>query len=354
LIVIPGMGDSAFFTFVLVLAFGLTWQQALAVVLLSGIVFAATALSKRVIAWIRSIPASLIHAMTAGIGLFIAFLGLEKGGLIVASPDTFVTLGRLGEPQALTTLLTLFIALPLFLRGVKGGFLIAMAAGTLIGACFGIVDGTGLKSGFIPSLHGYSEIFAAFDFSGMASGAFWISVFSLSIVIVFQNLAAQLGMLPDTSKFVRSFQAGSLSIIAAGMLGCSSTTTSAESLAGIAAGGRTGLTSLTTGLLFLPALLLIPFLKLIPGSAIAPILIIVGGLMVQRIKDIAFDDMTEGFPAYLTLALIPLSFSIANGIAAGFIAYPLLKIASGRKREIPAAMYVISSLFIVYFVLDSL
>jgi AGZA family xanthine/uracil permease-like MFS transporter len=355
LILIPGMGDNAFFTFVLVLSFGLSWRQALAAVFLAGIVFALVAISKRALAWISLIPASLIHAMTVGIGIFIAFLGLEKGGLIAASPDTFVTLGKLGNPHALTTILTLMIGLPLFLRGVTGSFLITIIAGTLIGTLFGIVDVRSLAD-FSLSLDGagYSELLWAFDFSGVASFQFWIAVFSLSIVIIFQNMATQLGMLPDLSKFARSFQANAFSIVGASLLGCSSTTTSGESITGIAAGGRTGLTSLTAGLLFLPALLLIPFLKIIPSSAIAPILIIVGGLMVQKVKDIPFEDMTESFPAYLILVMIPLSFSVANGIAIGFIAYLFLKMATGRMKEIPFPMYIISPLFLLYFILGSL
>ncbi|TBL71107.1 NCS2 family permease [Paenibacillus thalictri] len=353
LIVIPGMGDNAFFVYVLVTAFGLSWRQSLAAVLLAGIVFAAVAWSKRAIAWIQTIPSPLIHAMTAGIGLFISFLGFIKGGLVVSSPNTLVTLGHLGDPHVWTTIITLAIGLPLYLRKVPGSFLITMATGTGIGMLAGIVDLSGLSGGGV-SLSRYRELLWAFDFSAASSFPFWVAVFSLSVVIVFQNMAAQLGMLPDVSKFERSFQANSASIIGAAMLGCSSTTTAAESVAGIAAGGRTGVTSLTAGLLFLPALFLIPFLKLVPDSAIAPILIIVGGLMVQKAQHIPFGDLTESFPAYLILALIPLTFSIANGIAAGFIAYPLVKIASGRRREVPATVYVVAALFVLYFVLGSL
>ncbi len=353
LLIIPGMGDNAFFVFTLVFSLGLTWQQALAVVLIAGIVFTLTTVTKGAVYLSRSIPKSMINAMTAGIGLFIAFLGLKNGGLIVAGEGTFVKLGNLGDPIALTTILTLLILIPLFLNNVKGNFLIAIVAGTLIGAMLGIVNFSTLRD-FSLSFKGYDKILFAFDFSQIGTINFWTAVFSLSMVIIFQNMGAQLGMLPDKSKFKRSFQANAFSIIGAGFFGCSPATTAAESATGIAAGGRTGLTSLTAGLLFIPALFLIPLFKVIPNAAIAPVLIIVGCLMVQNLKEIPFGDFTEAFPAYLMMAIMPLSFSIANGIAFGFIAYPILKIVTGRKQEVSITMYVIAFFFLLYFILGSI
>ncbi|MGG3562887.1 NCS2 family permease [Neobacillus rhizosphaerae] len=353
LVLIPGMGDNAFFVFTLVFSLGLSWQQALAVVFIAGIVFFLTTVTKGADYLSRSIPKSMIHSMTAGIGLFIAFLGLKNGGIIEASEGTFVQLGDLGSPHTLTTILTLVILVPLFLRNVKGNFLIGIIAGTLIGALLGIVDFSSLRD-FSLSFSGYDQIFLAFDFSEIGTVNFWTAVFSLSMVIIFQNMGAQLGMLPDKSKFQRSFQANALSVISAGLLGCSPTTTAAESATGIAAGGKTGLTSFTTGLLFLPALFLVPLFKVIPNEAIAPVLIIVGCLMVQSLKEIPFNDFTEAFPAYLMMAIMPLSFSIANGIAFGFIAYPILKVVTGRKKEVSVTMYVIAFFFLLYFILGSL
>jgi adenine/guanine/hypoxanthine permease len=353
LIIVPGMGDNAFFVYTLVFSLGLSWQQALAAVLLAGIVFMLTTVTKGAIYLSQSIPKSIIHAMTAGIGLFIAFLGLKNGGLIKASEGTFVTLANLSDPYALTTLLTLLIMVPLFLRGVKGNFLIGIIAGTFIGALLGIVDFSVLRD-FRFSFSGYGEVLFAFDFSGMGNLNFWIAVFSLSMVIIFQNMGAQLGMLPDKAKFRKSFQANSVSVVTAGLFGCSPMTTAAESATGIAAGGRTGLTSFTAGLLFIPALFLIPLFKVIPNSALAPVLIIVGCLMVTSIKEIPFEDFTEAFPAYLMMVLMPLTFSIANGIAFGFIAYPILKLVTGRKHEVSVTMYVIAACFLLYFVLGSI
>lgn len=353
LIIVPGMGDNAFFVFTLVLSFGLTWQQALAAVLIAGLVFIAAAFTKGAVYLSKSIPASMVHGMTAGIGLFIAFLGLKNGWLIVASEGTFVKLGDFGDPHALTTVLTLLIVLPLFLRNVKGNFLIGIIAGTIIGGILGIVDFSPLRD-FSISFGGYDKIFFAYDFSQISTVNFWTAVFSLSMVIIFQNMGAQLGMLPDKSKFEKSFQANSVSVALASLFGCSPTTTTAESATGIAAGGRTGLTSFTTGLLFIPALFLVPFFKIIPNEAIAPVLIIVGCLMVQSLKQIPFDDFTEAFPAYLMLAIMPLTFSIANGIAFGFIAYPIVKLVTGKKQEVSATMYVIAFFFLLYFILGAI
>ncbi|WP_438348578.1 NCS2 family permease [Paenibacillus sp. FA6] len=353
LIIAPGMGDNAFFVFTLVFSLGLTWQQALAAVFLAGIVFMLTSITKGADYLSRSIPKSMINAMTAGIGLFIAFLGLKNGGLIVASEGTFVTLANLSDPYALTTILTLLIAIPLFLRNVTGSFLIVIIVGTCIGALLGIVDFSTL-SDFSISFAGYGELFFALDFSAIGTLNFWTAVFSLSMVIIFSNMGAQLGMLPDKSKFRKSFQANSFSVISAGLLGCSPMTTAAEAATGIASGGRTGLTSFTTGLLFVPALFLIPVFKVIPSSAIAPVLIIVGCLMFQSIKEINLSDFTEAFPAYLMMVIMPLSFSIANGIAFGFIAYPLVKVVTGRRAEVSVTMYVIAFFFLLYFILGSI
>lgn len=353
LIIIPGMGDNAFFVFTLVLVWGFTWQQALTLTLFAGIIFALVAFLGGATYLLRAVPSSLIHAMTAGIGLFIAFVGLKNGGLIVANADTFVTLGDFSDPQVLTTVITLLILLPLFLRNIKGNFIIAIIVGTIAGMLFGIVDISEMN-GFMPSFTDYQEILAAFDFSKIGSIDFWVALFSLSMMLIFQNMGAQLGLLPDKSKFKRSFQALSVSILGTSILGSSATVSAAESATGIAVGGRTGLTSLVAGLLFIPAIFIIPLLKIIPMSAVAPIFIIVGGLLVRNIKEIPLDDLTEGFPAYFMIAIMPLTFSITNGIAFGCITYPLVKVVMGRGKEVSKTMYMIAALFLLYFILSAL
>ncbi|HHX60069.1 MAG TPA: NCS2 family permease [Epulopiscium sp.] len=354
LILVPGMGDNTFFVFTLVGSFGLSWQQALAVVLFAGIIFILTSVTKIASRLVETIPQSLISGMSAGIGLFVAFLGLKNGGIIVASESTFVTLGELNSPVALTTIITLVIILVLYLRNVQGSFLIGIISGTVIGYFFGIVDTAPLTGGAL-SLTNFNQVVLAFDFSQIFTVNFWIAVFSLSMFTIFQNMGVQLGMLPDEEKFPKSFLANGIAVAIASALGCCSIASAAEGAAGVAAGGKTGLTSLVAGLLFIPAIFLLPLFKLIPMSAVSPILMIVGCLMFSyNIKDIKFKDFTEAFPVYLMLMMMPLSFNIANGIAFGFIFHTLLKVITGRKLEISKSVYVISFLFLLYFILGAI
>lgn len=353
LVVVPGMGDNAFFVYTLVLAWGFTWQQSLTITLFAGIVFALVAFFGGANYLLGQVPTNLVRAMSAGIGLFLCFVGLKNGGLIVHDEDTFVALGDFTSPTVLTTILTLLVLLPLYLRNMKGSFLMSIIIGTLIGIAFGIVDISNIQ-GFGLNMDEYSQILGAYDFSIVTSFDFWIALFSLSMMLIFQNMGAQLGVLPEREKFPRSFKAFSLSIIGASFFGSSATVSAAESSTGIAVGGRTGLTPLTTGLLFLPTLFIVPLLKLIPMSAIAPIFIIVGALLLQNLREIPLDDLTEGFPAYLMLAVMPLTFSITNGIAFGFIAYPIVKIATGRKHEVTPIVYMVATLFLLYFIVRAM
>ncbi|MDA5109598.1 NCS2 family permease [Brevibacillus thermoruber] len=353
IILVPGMGINALFTFTLCQTMGLPWQQALAAVFLAGLLFSAIAFTRAATLLSEAIPVSLKEAITVGIGLFLTFIGLQKGGLIVTNPSTFVALGDLASPQVIVTLATLVLTLILFIRSVPGNFLIGIAAGTVMGMLAGLVrPGTGSLAAL--SLHEYGRVFAGLSFSGMWTLPFWAAVFSMAMVIVFENIGLLHGhtcMLGQPQKFRRSLQATAVSTALSGVLGTSPTVASVESAAGIAAGGRTGLASLVTGVLFLLTLLFLPLVKLIPDSAIAPVLIIIGGLMLQNVQNINLRDFTEGFPAFLIIALIPLSYSIVDGIAFGFVAYPLLKLALGKHREVPALLYVIAGLFLLNMVL---
>lgn len=354
LVLVPGMGDNTFFVFTLVGSFGLSWQQALTVVLFTGIIFILTSVTKIASSLVATIPKSLISGMSVGIGFFIAFLGLKNGGIIVASEDTFVTLGNLSSPVALTTMITLLIILVLYLRNIQGSFLIGIISGTIIGYLFGIVDTASLGAGAL-SLTSFRQVILVFDFSQVFTANFWIAVFSLSMFSIFQNMGSQLGMLPNDNKFDKSFLANGISVVIASALGCCSIASAAEGATGIAAGGKTGLTSLITGLLFIPAIFLLPLFRLIPMSAVSPILMIVGCLMVSHnIKDIRFEDFTEAFPVYLMLIIMPLSFNIANGIAFGFISYTIVKVIGGRQLEVSKSVYGLSFLFFLYFVLGAI
>lgn len=354
IILVPGMGINALFTYTLCHTMGLSWQEALAAVFVSGILFAVIAFTRAATVLSRAIPASLKEAITVGIGLFLTFIGLQKGGLIVTNPSTFVALGELSSPHVIVTLATLVITLILFVRNVPGNFLIGIAAGTGLGFLFGIVTPGG-GSSF--SFAEYANVFSGFSFGGIWTLPFWIATFSLAMVIVFENIGLIHGhtaMAGQPQKFRRALQANAVSAALSGMLGSSPTVATVESAAGIAAGGRTGLTSLVTGTLLLGSLGLIPVVKMIPDGAIAPVLIIIGALMLQNVQNINLKDFSEGFPAFLIIAIIPLSYSIVDGIAFGFVAYPLLKLALGKRREVPALMYVISGLFLLNLVLPVL
>ncbi|WP_310229077.1 NCS2 family permease [Brevibacillus nitrificans] len=354
IILVPGMGINALFTYTLCHTMGLSWQEALAAVFVSGILFAVIAFTRAATVLSRAIPASLKEAITVGIGLFLTFIGLQKGGLIVTNPSTFVALGELSSPHVIVTLATLVITLILFVRNVPGNFLIGIAAGTGLGFLFGIVTPGG-GSSF--SFAEYANVFSGFSFGGIWTLPFWIATFSLAMVIVFENIGLIHGhtaMAGQPQKFRRALQANAVSAALSGMLGSSPTVATVESAAGIAAGGRTGLTSFVTGTLLLGSLGLIPVVKMIPDGAIAPVLIIIGALMLQNVQNINLKDFSEGFPAFLIIAIIPLSYSIVDGIAFGFVAYPLLKLALGKRREVPALMYVISGLFLLNLVLPVL
>ncbi|MFL2101564.1 NCS2 family permease [Desemzia sp. FAM 23991] len=352
LIITPGMSDNAFFAFTLVGAFGLTSPQALTVVLVVGILFTLIAASKLAPKLASAIPGTLVSGMSVAIGFFVMFLGLKDGGIIVGNEGTLVALGNLSEPLPLTTLLTLLIAVILFERKVPANFLISILAGTLIGIVTGVVNLSELTD-FSFSLTPFLEGVGQFDFSIMATLDFWIAVFALLMMVLFQNLGSQLSMLPDRKKMPKAFLSNAISTLTSAVLGCNSTSTTAEGATGVAAGGRTGLTSLTAGLLFIPALFILPILTLIPMSAVAPILIIVGASMIQgNIKKIPFDDFSDAFPALFTIIMTVLTFNIADGIAFGFISYTLLKVVKNDTKELTGTTVLLSIVFILYFVLN--
>ncbi|MFX3625572.1 MAG: NCS2 family permease [Ectobacillus sp.] len=353
IILVPGMGVNAFFTYTIVKSMNLSWQEALAAVFISGLIFTITAFTPLAKLLSETIPKSLKEAITVGIGIFLAFIGLQKGGLVVANSNTAVALGSLQDPHVLATLLTLLIALVLFIRGVRGSFLWTIAAGTAIAWMFGLIE-AGRANAVNFSLADYASVLGAMSFDKLSAPPFWIATFSLSMVLIFENMGLLHGMLKKADKFPRAYQSNALSVITCGLFGTSPTVSTVESAAGIAAGGKTGLTSLTTGFLFLGALFALPFVKLIPDNAIAPILIIIGGLMIVSIQNINLHDFSEGFPAFLIIVMIPLTYSIADGIAFGFIAYPILKVALGKRNEVGKPLYIIASLFFLTFILHTI
>ncbi|EKO1911621.1 NCS2 family permease [Clostridium botulinum] len=356
LILVPGMGVNALFSYTIVGSMGLSWQQALAAVFVSGIVFSIIAFTKFSKTLTESIPISLKEAITVGIGILITFIGLQKSGIVIGSKTTFVALGHFNNPIVYVTFINLIITLILFIKNVPGNFLISMIVGTIISYFFGLLDIAKLTfSNF--SLGAYKELFFKMDFSSITSITFWIAVFSLTLVLVFENLGllhAHINvMLKEENKFKTSFEVCSLSAITCGFLGTSPTVATIETAAGITAGGKTGLTSIFTGILFLLSLFLLPIIKIIPNSAISPILIVIGGLMIKNVLNIDFNDFSEGFPAFLIIVMIPLTFSIVDGMGFGFIAYPIVKLSGRKSKEISYAMYIISIMFLLNFILHA-
>jgi AGZA family xanthine/uracil permease-like MFS transporter len=375
----PGMGLNAFFAFTIMLGFGLSFQQGLAAVVFSGILFIIITIFGLREMIVKAIPSSIRHSITVGIGLFIAIIGLRDGGVIVSDQATGNALFNFGGATfaemspGLLTLIGLAITLVLVLLNVKGALLWGILITTLVGIPLQVTNLAGLQNAkWYPDLSYLSQYgervfpdFAGlFEYSGatngIISGLFGviIIVISFSIVDLFDTIGtligtgARAGLLDKDGNLPNMKQALTADAVATtigGFAGTSTVTTYIESGAGIIQGGKTGLTSLVTAGLFILALFFGPIIRIIPMSATAPILIIVGIMMMGAVKNIDFDDMEEAIPAFLTLAIMPFTYSIATGIAAGFIFYPIVKIAKGKAKEVHPIIYIFAVLFIIRY-----
>lgn len=357
LVVMPGMGINALFTYTIVLGMGLTFNQALGSVVMAGLLFLLIAITPLSKILDKSIPNSLKESITIGIGLFITFLGLQKSGLIVSDPSTIVKIGDLSDPRILFFIFIFILTVILFAKNIPGNFLISIITGTIIAIILKFVDISNLSFS-LPKFTEYKNIFFNIDLSEILNIKFWISTFSLTLVLVFENIGllhGQInGLLKSPQKQNKALNAIALSTIGCGLLGTSPSVSTVEGTAGIAAGGKTGLTSLISGLLLLISLIFIPFINIIPNEVIAPILIIIGSLMIKGIVHIDFNDISEAIPSFLIIVLIPLTFSIIDGIAFGFISYTIMKIATKKYKDISIVMYLISFTFIIYLLLNTI
>lgn len=354
LILVPGMGVNAMFAYTFVHTMGLTWQEALAAVFISGLLFAVIAFTPLSQVLATAIPESLKASINVGLGLFLALIGLEKSQLIVSGEHSLLGLGDIGSPTVLAFIFTFIVAIILFLRNTPANFLITIFLGIGIAWMFGLLDTSQLQGDLGISTEEYGMVFGAMSFERMTSITFWIAVFSLTMVLVFENIgliSGQLNVLKQQESYHKAFRITSISAALSGLFGSSPTVSTVETAAGITAGGRTGITSIVTALLFALSIFFIPFVTIIPTSAIAPILIIIGGLMLQNVKNIDLKDVSEMIPAFLTIIMIPFSYSIADGIAFGFIAYPIAKLVVGKPKQVSIPLYVISTLFLIYFIL---
>jgi len=352
----PGMGLNAFFAFTVVLGMGYSWEFALTAVFLEGIIFLILTLFNIRELIVNAIPISLKHAVSAGIGLFIAFIGLQNAGLIVNNDATLVGLGDMGSPAVLIAVGGILLTAVLLTLRVKGALLIGIFVATIAGIPFGV---THLPEGHLvdvpPSL---APIFWKFDFSKVFSIHMVIILFTFLFVDMFDTVgtlvgvSSKAGMLDKEGRVPRVKQAlfaDSIGTTVGAILGTSTVTTYVESASGVAEGGKTGLTSLATAALFLIALFFAPLFTMVPAAATAPALVLVGFFMMSPILKINFDDFSESIPAFITIIIMPLTYSIAEGIVFGMLSYVLLKTLTGKFKDISPIMIVLAILFVLKF-----
>jgi AGZA family xanthine/uracil permease-like MFS transporter len=349
----PGMGINAFFAFTVVLTYKYTWQQALAAVFCSGVLFFLISVFRIRQYVIDSIPQNLKLATSAGVGLFLGIIALEESNVVVASPATLVTLGDLKNPVAYLMLLGFVLIVALNYRRIIGGTLIGILLVTAIGLPFGLAHFNGVVS-LPPSI---APTLLQLDFSRIWEGTFLIVVFSILFIDVFDNAGTLIGVthrtgLMKNGKLARMKEAlisDSFAAMFGAVIGTSTTTSYIESAAGVAAGGRTGLTAAFVSLFFLAALLFAPLAGMIPAYATSAALLYVACVMARGLAEIEWDDITEYAPAVVAAIAMPLTYSIATGIGLGFITYAAAKILAGRWKEASPAMMVLAVLFAIKF-----
>lgn len=377
----PGVGLLAFYTFTVVLGMGVAWQTALGAVFISGIVFLILTLTTVRQHIVEGIPASMKIAITVGIGLFITIIGLKLSGLMAItlslSPDslaqviatkghstpgsseTILTLGNLLDPQVALALFGLVFTALLMARNVQGSFIIGAVVTSILAYATGNAQ---LPENFsIIAVPDFSKAaFFQLDIGSAMSMGLVTIIFSFTFVELFDFMGTLIGTAtkagianPKEGKFPglgKAMTVDAVGVSFGALLGASTITAFVESAAGVGAGGRTGLTAVTCGILFLLALLFAPLITLVPNCATAPILILVGALMMEPIRDIDFSDWTEAFPAFMVIALMPFTYSIANGVSAGLIMYPLLKIVAGRTKEVHWIMYPLAIIVLIRYI----
>ncbi|BDD93436.1 permease [Pandoraea sp. NE5] len=350
----PGMGLNAFFAFTVVGAMGYSWQQALGAVFISGCLFIILTVTG-IRSWlIAGVPKSLRCAIAAGIGLFLAIIALGNAGVVVANPATKIGLGDLHAPQALLAIFGFFLIAVLDALRVRGAILIGILAVTVLSMVLGLNQFQGVFA-MPPSL---APTFLKLDIPGALHAGFVHVILAFVLVEVFDatgtlmGVAKRAGLLEGThyKGLGRALFADSIAIFFGSLLGTSSTTAYVESASGVQAGGRTGLTALTIAALFILALFIAPLAGSVPAYAAAPALLYVAGLMLRELLDVEWDDITEATPAALTALAMPFTYSIATGLAFGFISYAVLKLFTGRAKDVHPAAWVIAVLFVLKYV----
>ena len=353
----PGMGLNAFFAFTVVGALGYTWQQALGAVFVSGVIFLIlTATGVR--AWlIEGIPKSLRSSIVAGIGLFLAFIALQTSGIVVHNQATLVGQGDLTSHQVLFTILGFFVIVALDTLRVKGAILIGILFVTLLSVIFGYSETPDSLISMPPSI---APTFLQLDILGVLNFGFVNVILVFVLVEVFDatgtliGIAKRAGLMPEgkPNRLGKALFADSTAILTGSLIGTSSTTAYVESASGVQSGGRTGMTAMFVGIFFLLSLFFAPIAGIVPAYATAPALLYVAGLMMRELVEIEWSDPTEAVPASLTALIMPFTYSIAEGIAFGFISYVILKTITGKYRELHFATVLVATLFVIRFGLE--
>lgn len=350
----PGMGLNAFFAFTIVLAMGYSWQFALTAVFLEGLIFillTITGLRQKIV---DSMPLILRRSISPGIGLFIAFIGLKNAGIVAASDATFVTLGNLQSPSVLLACMGIIISAVLLVRNVTGALLIGILATTIVGIPLGVTNFTAVVS-TPPSL---APVFCQFEWGSILSVDMLICVLTFLFIDMFDTIGTLIGVstragmadkdgnIPGLKK---AFMADAIGTTLGAVLGTSTVTTYVESASGVNVGGRSGLTSLTSAVCFALALFLAPIFLSIPSEATSPALVLVGVMMMADIRQIDFTDYLTAIPCFVCIALMPLTYSISDGILMGMITYVLLNVCAGKWKEVNIGSYILAILFVLKY-----
>ena len=351
----PGMGLNAFFVFSVCLGMGYSWQFALTAVFIEGILFILMTITNIREAIVNAIPKNLRYAIGGGIGLFIAFIGMQNAGIIVNDNATLVALGDITSGSALLAVIGLVITGVLFALNVRGAMLIGILATTLIGIPMGITEFKGVVS--MPE--SVEPIFCKFEWDKIFTLDMLVVVFTFLFIDMFDTVGTLIGV-STKAKMVdekgniphlkQAFMADAIATTAGAVLGTSTTTTYVESASGVAQGGRTGLTAFTIAVCFAVALFFSPLFLSVPGAATAPVLILVGMLMMEPVRNIDFDDATEAIPSFICLVMMPLAYSISAGILLGMIAYVLINMICGKFKKLTPTMYILAILFILKYI----
>lgn len=352
----PGMGLNAFFVFTVCLGMGHSWQMALTAIFLEGILFILLTITNVRKLIVDAIPMNLKRAIGAGIGLYIAFIGLKSAGIIVSSDSTSVTLGPLSDSTSILAIIGLLLTSVLVILKVRGGMLLGILVTTIIGIPMGVTHFNGLLS-TPPSI---SSIFCQFEWSQIFSWDMVAIVFTFLFIDMFDTIGTVVGVsvksgMVDEKGNVdginKVLMADAVATVTGAMFGTSTTTTYIESASGVSEGGRTGLTSFTIAVCFAIALLFSPLFLAIPGAATGPVLFIVGVMMAAPVKEIDWDDYSEAIPAFVTMLLMPLAYSISDGIMLGMISYVVINALTGKFKKVSVTMWILAVLFVLRYVL---